>query len=209
VSLAQINSLTTSNTALKNFLAKGNTITIYARTTNSSGQNWINKATQAEANYKVVNGKVNISLWLNPTYYNYTKYAFKTLPNLTKALYNESYTVKKQAYGKTVITSTFHAKVPVQNLPVYGVTHELGHIVDYITYYKGVRSFASSSTYGRADAQRYFKTSAVDLSNRLSIYSYANNREFFAELFASYYLSGSSSIKNFAPSILNNEALTR
>jgi hypothetical protein len=208
LSLQQIYNLSNKVPVLKQFFSKGNKLHLYATTTDSSGKNWLNTSTQAQANYRVVGGKAKVSIYFNPTVYNYTRYNYRTLNNLLKTAYNDSYVTRSAKLGKTTIRSTFHAKVPTQNLPIYAVTHEIGHITDYISYYNGNRSIQSSSIYGMTDSQRFYGATTATLVNRLSLYSSYNVHEAFAELFASYYLGGSSTVRGFGGTIVGRQQLT-
>jgi hypothetical protein len=208
LSLKQVYDLSNKVPVLKQFFAKGNKLHLYATTTDANGRNWLNTSTQAQANYRVVKGKATVSIYFNPTVYNYTRYNYRNLNNVLKSAYNDSYLNRSAKVAGQTVTATFHAKVPTQNLPIYAVTHEMGHITDYISYYNGNRSIQSSSIYGMTDSQRYFGATTATLVSRLSIYSSYNVHEAFAELFASYYLNGSSTVRGFGGTIVGRQQLT-
>jgi hypothetical protein len=207
LNLKQIVDLSREVAVLKDYFARGNKLYLAAPTTDAQNKNWINSSIEAVSTMKRSGGDTKITINFNPTYFNYRAYNYGTLSNLMKTAYADSYTNRTLEVNGHTFNNTFHTKVPVNKLPLYISTHEMGHIVDYVSSYNGVTTLAASSSYGRGDAERYFKTSVIDLSNRLSSYSYANDKEWFAELFTSYQLGGNSIVRTYASTILARQQL--
>lgn len=106
--------------------------------------------------------------------------------------------LNKSAYLKDLeaeIESGFKVKVPKKKMPIYTITHEIGHVIENFLMGKSVNNDALAKGIKRDIidiAKQASGKSAKELKLQVSGYGHANAREFFAEVYTDYKLNGKS-----------------
>jgi len=93
------------------------------------------------------------------------------------------------------IKSGFKVKVPKNKMPIYTITHEIGHIIENFLMGKSVNNDALARSIQRDIinlAKQASGKTVKELQAQVSGYGHQNAREFFAEVYADYKLNGKS-----------------
>lgn len=93
------------------------------------------------------------------------------------------------------IKSGFKVKVPKNKMPVYTITHEIGHVIENFLMGKSVNNDALARSIQRDIinlAKQASGKTIKELQAQVSGYGHQNAREFFAEVYTDYKLNGKS-----------------
>jgi len=93
------------------------------------------------------------------------------------------------------IKSGFKVKVPKNKMPVYTITHEIGHVIENFLMGKSVNNDTLARSIQRDIinlAKQASGKTVKELQAQVSGYGHQNAREFFAEVYTDYKLNGKS-----------------